>query len=139
MTSQPGELVGAGEGLTWPKCRAPLASSSGWAVLRLGAEVLVVECWDGGSGELTKVTAWWVHPVDGGACSVSRVGPSRMICRVFVNVFDALVHVSECRRKSASTAVGERVTETTGISPWEKVVTRLPPCCLASRLLRRGR
>lgn len=48
-----------------------------------------------------------------------------MICRVFVNVFDALVHVSECRRKSASTAVGERVTETTGISLWEKVVTRL--------------
>lgn len=32
-------------------------------------------------------------------------------------VFDALVHVSECRHKSASTAVGEQVTETTGISP----------------------
>lgn len=72
-----------------------------------------------------QVTAWWVHPVDDGACCVSRVGPSRMICRVFVNVFDALVHVSECRRKSASTAVGERMTETTGISLWEKVVMRL--------------
>ena len=43
-----------------------------------------------------------------------------MICRVFVKVFDALVHVSECRRKSASTAVDERVTETTRTSLWEK-------------------
>lgn len=48
-----------------------------------------------------------------------------MICRVFVNVFDALVHVSECRRKAASTAVDERMTETTGTSLWEKVVTKL--------------
>lgn len=48
-----------------------------------------------------------------------------MICRVFVNVFDALVHVSECRRKVASTAEDERMTETTGTSLWEKVVMKL--------------
>lgn len=48
-----------------------------------------------------------------------------MICRVFVNVFDALVHVSECRRKAASTAEDERMTETTGTSLWEKVVMKL--------------
>lgn len=48
-----------------------------------------------------------------------------MICRVFVNVFDALVHVSECRRKSASTAVDERMTATTGTSVREEVAVRV--------------
>lgn len=122
MTSQPGGVGDVGESLARPKCRDPLANSSGWAACAVLCCVL-----SAGTGPPGNCPGdgWWVHPVHGGACSGEQGWTISDDLQSIWIVFDALVHVSECRHKSASTAAGERVTETTGASPWGKAVMGL--------------